>query len=267
MPTALTRSSRRPSRRSASWSTAARGCGVSTATTSPSSTRSRSAARWRASPSGIAYARSTARRGPGRKPASTSSGIASVSTGSPSKRSTASRLSPVRRACSTRAASAGRSQPLLGIAQRNERAAAALDEERRLAAEHDDVRAGDPRRPRAGALRPWQRSAVGLGGVGGGEHERRLLFGLLAQALDGAGERELRPAEALDEVAATADAERLQLAKLSVDRRVAAGDSLAAHAVAGDDALPLEQELGERTRIGLAGEEPGGRETSGPASR
>ena len=83
LPTASTRSRRRPSSRSERRSTAARGWGVSTATTSPSRTRRRSAARWSASPSGIAgacgHARRTARRGPARKPASRRSGMTSVS--------------------------------------------------------------------------------------------------------------------------------------------------------------------------------------------
>src|SRR4051812_46396728 len=59
-----------------------------------------------------AQGRRTARRGPARKPASTSSGIASLSvTGSPSKRSTARRFfGPRLRTCSTSAASAGLSQ-------------------------------------------------------------------------------------------------------------------------------------------------------------
>ena len=48
-----------------------------------------------------------------------------------------------------------RTQPrFVRLAQRHERAAAALDEERRLAAEQDDVRTRDARGPRAGALRP-----------------------------------------------------------------------------------------------------------------
>src|SRR5207247_2387467 len=50
---ASTPSSLRPSRRSASRLTAARGCGVSTSTRSPTSTCSRRAARARESPSGI----------------------------------------------------------------------------------------------------------------------------------------------------------------------------------------------------------------------
>ena len=99
---------------------------------------------------------------------------------------------------------------LVRLAQRHERAAAALDEQRRLAAEQDDVRAGDARRARAGALRPRQRGAVRLRRIGGGEHERLRLVALarpqLAQPLDGAAERELRAAEPLDEVAAPARA-------------------------------------------------------------
>src|SRR5207248_2347543 len=61
------------------------------------------------------YGRRTALRGPAKKPSSRRSGIASVSpTGSPSKRSTASRFAPPPRTCSTSAASAGRSHSSSG---------------------------------------------------------------------------------------------------------------------------------------------------------
>jgi len=52
LPSASTATSRRPSRRSAIRSAAARGCGVSTSSTSPTSTWRRSAARRTESPSG-----------------------------------------------------------------------------------------------------------------------------------------------------------------------------------------------------------------------
>jgi hypothetical protein len=148
---------------------------------------------------------------------------------------------------------------LLGIPKRDERAPAALDEERRLAAEEHDVGAGDPRGAGARALRPRERGAVGLRRVGRRKDERGRLLGLLPQALDRAWQRELRAAEALGEVAAAADAERLQLPQLAVDRRVAARDALRADPVSRDDAVPLEEQLGERARVGLAREEPGGR--------
>ena len=105
------------------------------------------------------YARSTARRGPARKPASTSSGIASLSTtGSPSNRSTASRLAPPGANVRDERVERRTEPRLVGIAQRHERAPAALDVEHRLAAERDDVGAGDARGARAGALRPRQRA-------------------------------------------------------------------------------------------------------------
>ena len=113
-----------------------------------------------------------------RKPASTRSGIASVSaTGSPSKRSTASRFAPPARDVLDERRERRAEPVLLRLAQRHERAAAALDEERRLAAEQHDVRARDPGGTGARPLRPRQRRAVGLRGIGGGEHER---LGLLA---------------------------------------------------------------------------------------
>ena len=96
--------------------------------------------------------------------------------------------------------------------------------------------------------------------IGGSEHERFRLVAFarpqLPQPFDAAGQRELRAPEPLDEVAAAADAERLQRTQLPIDGAVAAGNPFAAHAVASDDPLPFEEQLGERTRIGLAGEEP-----------
>ena len=134
------------------------------------------------------------------------------------------------------------------------------------------MRPRDPGGAGSRPLRPRQRGAVGLRRVGGGEHERLRLLPVprpqLAQALDRAAERELRAAEALDEVAAAARAERLERTQLGVDRAVAAGDALAADGVARDDPLPLEQQLRERPPVGLgAGEEGARRATSGPASR
>ena len=96
------------------------------------------------------------------------------------------------------------------------------------------------------APRPWQRRAVGLRRVGRGEHERRgfLEVALRAQALDGAGQRELRPAEAFDEVAAAADAEGLELREGVVEDREAARDPFGEDLLAGDDAVALQQQLG-----------------------
>ena len=160
-----------------------------------------------------------------------------------------------RRAWSTSAASATPEPLRIGIPERHDRLAAALDEERRLA--RRGGRRG--RRRRAPRARParfghGQHRAVRLRRVGGGQDERLLLLVLarpeLAQPLDRAAERELRAAEPLDEVAAAAEPERLERLQLAVDGAVAAGDSLAADAVAGDDPLPLEQELGEGAAVG-----------------
>ena len=104
------------------------------------------------------------------------------------------------------------------------------------------------------ALRPGQRGAVGLRRVGGGEHERRRgrarLAGVGTQALDRAGQRELRTAEALDEVAAPADAEGLEVAERVVERGEAARDALGEDLLTGDDAVALEQQLGQRAALG-----------------
>src|SRR5262249_46695163 len=187
-----------------------------------------------------------ARLGPARNPASTSSSIASDSTtGSPSKRSTARRRPRPARTWSASAASAGRSQSGLGsrsgTSDRPPRstysiaspptattyAPAALASRHRPSAARDAVRAGDaggapPRPPR-----PRQRRTVRLRGIGGGEHERLCVLvalAVLAQALDAAAERELGASKPLDEVAATAEPERLERAQLGIDGAVAAGD-------------------------------------------
>src|SRR6185503_15468917 len=72
----------------------------------------------------------------------------------------------------------------------------------------------------------------------------------LAEPLDRAGQRELRAAESLDEVAAPAGADGLERPELAVDGPVAAGDPLRTDPVARDDSLSLEQELGQRPAIG-----------------
>ena len=150
-----------------------------------------------------------------------------------------------------------RAQPdVVGIAERKQRAASALDEERRLTAEQDDVGAGDARRAAGRSLRPGKHTSVGLGRIGGGQYERvgsrRPARTQLAQALDRAGERELGSAEPLDEVAAAAESQHLERLQLAVDGAVAARDSLGANAVAGHDALALEQELGQRSPVRAA---------------
>ena len=80
----------------------------------------------------------------------------------------------------------------------------------------------------------------------------------LAQPLDGAGKRELRPAETLDEVPATARPEGLERAELAVHRAVAAAHALAAHPVARHDPLALEEKLRQGAAIRLVGEERSG---------
>src|SRR5439155_7496057 len=102
---------------------------------------------------------------------------------------------------------------------------------------------------------------VRLRRVGRREHDGIRLLTALAQLpepLDRTAERELRAAEALDEVAAAAQPQRLERAQVRVDRAVASGDALRAHAVTRDDPLPLEQQLRERAPVGRAAEEAGG---------
>ncbi len=174
--------------------------------------------------------------------------------GSPSKRSTASRFDARLGARARRA----RRAPA-GATRRRARAAA-------RASGRPARRRAPPRRRAARRSAPATRAAraparFGHGsaapyGCAGSAAASTSALGLvalarpqLAQPLDRAAERELRAAEALDEVAAPADAERLERPQLAVDRAVAAGDPLGAHAVARDDALPLEQELRERAPV------------------
>ena len=248
--------------------TAARGFGASTSSRSPTSTCRRCAARASASPSGTQGLKHGAAR-PGeeagleqqRHDLGLADGVAVEALDREPLRAAAPHVVDER--------GERRTQPgLVRLAQRHERAPAALDEQRCLSAEQDDVRARDARRARARALRPRNRGSVRLRRIGRGEHERLRLVALaraqLAQALDRAGQRELRAAEPFDEVAAAADAERLEVAQLAVDGAVAAGDPLAAHAVARDDALALEQQLGQRTPVGpVPGTVPG----TGPKRR
>lgn len=156
----------------------------------------------------------------------------------------------------------GRAKPLgIGLSKRNERATASLDEEHGLATEKNHPRSGDSRGTGAGAPRPRNRRAVRLRGIGCGKHEglsllvTKALRPELAQALDGAGLRELRSPEAFDEVSAPAHAQRLERSQFRVHGSVSPSDALATNAVARHDSLPLEQELRQRAPVRLAGEE------------
>jgi hypothetical protein len=92
--------------------------------------------------------------------------------------------------------------------------------------------------------------------IRGGQDQRVLLVtrspvgAKLAQPFDRPGQCELGAAESLDEISAPADPERLERAELGIDGAVAALHALPADAVARDDALPLEQELGQRAALG-----------------
>jgi hypothetical protein len=123
-------------------------------------------------------------------------------------------------------------------------------------------------RPAAPAASATAARAVGLRRIGGGEHERvgsSPRGAQLAQPLDRSAERELRAAQALDEVAAAAEPERLERLQLAVDGAVAAGDALGADAVAGDDALALEQQLREAPPVRRGPRRAAPSATSGPA--
>ena len=115
------------------------------------------------------------------------------------------------------------------------------------------MRAGHACGTPARTLRPRDRGAVRLRGIGRGEDERLCLFTFaraqFPETFDGARQRELRTAEPFHEVSAPTNPERLERAELSVHGAVTARDSFTAHTVTGDDALPFEQKLGECSRI------------------
>ena len=91
----------------------------------------------------------------------------------------------------------------------------------------------------------------GLAGIDGREHDgRRHRVGLahVAQPLDRGRDRELGPAQPLDEVAALRQAGLLHQPQLAVDGREAARDALAEDGGARHDAVAVEQRLGQRPR-------------------
>ncbi len=175
-----------------------------------------------------------------------------VSAGSPSTFSSASRLIRPARTCST-SATQRRLEPRIVGARRASGARA-----RRAPGTASARRRPGPRRRRARASGGARRRAVGRAGhasaapygcagstaastTGGASSA-----GSAAQPLDRAGQRELRAAEALDEVPAPGDPERLELRELGVDRREPARHALGQHLLAGQDPVALEQQLGER---------------------
>ena len=134
-----------------------------------------------------------------------------------------------------------------GSQSAQQRAAAALDEQRRLAVDQHDVGAGRPRRPAAGPRGPRQRRAVRLSRIGGGQHDRLGLAARLAQVaqpLDGARQRELGAAEALHEVAAAGGPGQLERRQLAVQGAEPAADRLGPHGGSRHHAVALEQDLG-----------------------
>ena len=204
------------------------------------------------------YAESVSLRGPARKPSSSSSSLQREPTiGSPSTRSTDRRVRRPRWTWSASAREGDGEALVLGRAQGEQAPPAALDVEDRLGAHQDDVALRGARgRPAViVALGPGQHRAVGLGGVGGGEHQDAVLVVLApgAQALDRPGERELGAAQALDEVAATGDPQRLEGAQRVIEGGEASRHALGQHLLAGEDPVALQQELGERAapRAGL----------------
>ena len=128
--------------------------------------------------------------------------------------------------------------------------AAVVPHQRQPVAQHDDRGAGAGRA--AGRLRPGQRGAVGLGRIGGRQHDRRRrrrraadrVVGALAHARSRStapGRRELGRAEPADEVAAADLAALLEHLEHAVHRRESADDALGEHGLAGDHAVALDE--------------------------
>ena len=215
--------------------------------------------------------RAAARRGagPARKPASTSSGMISVSvTGSAVETLDREPLGAARPGRTRRAR-----RPPAAATPRRARAAARASCRRARRRAPPRLRAARPgRRRRARPARRRASATAARRRTAAPDRRRRARAARdrpraaqLAQALDRARQRELGAAEPLDEVAAPAGADRLEILQLRVDGAVAARDPLAAHAVARDDALPLEQQLRERTPVGSRRRRGARSATSGPA--
>ena len=134
----------------------------------------------------------------------------------------------------------------------------------------DDVGARRPREARVLALRPGERRAVGVRGVGGGENDGLRLVGIglaeRAQPVERAGVRELQAAEAGHEVAAADAAGLFEGLQHRVDRREPARDLLERDRVAGQDAVALQQLLGEGFRPLGGARGPARRRQEAPAA-
>jgi hypothetical protein len=99
---------------------------------------------------------------------------------------------------------------------------------------------------------PAQDAAPGIGGIGGGEEEHFGSFGWVgaerAEQLDSGGLGELRSAESGDEIAAADAALGFESLEDFVDGRESAGKILLGDGFAGDDAVAVEQLLGDGVR-------------------
>ena len=160
--------------------------------------------------------------------------------------------------------------------EREELPCAAADVGGERAVDDDDERAGRARRASPAvvtgrAFGPAQDRAVGIGGIGGRQHDdfrfvRRVLE--RSQEVERGRQRELRRADAAREVATAYPAGVLERLQDVVDRAEAAGDAFGRRDLAGQDAVAGEELLRERGR-GLRRRTPSRRPapssaTSGP---
>ncbi len=164
-------------------------------------------------------------------------------------------MTSVRRGPPTRPARAAPAQPqvvALAVRVREEgpqRAGVLADVRRQHPVDQHDAGVGRAREASPGPLGPRERRAVRVGRVGAGEHAD---LGPLArltqrtQALVGAGQGELGPAEPVDEVAAAQLARRLHRPEHRVHRREAPRHVLGLQRLTGQYAVAIEQRPRQR---------------------
>ncbi len=188
---------------------------------------------------------------------------------SPSTRSICTRST---RAGAHRLGQRGRSGGEVVLGEREDGLAAAFDEQGQPPVDEDHQRTRLAARPVSLGLGPGERRPVGVRGIAGCHDDTPSVAGVgpvvavvgdvagvLAKRVDGRHGGELRPAETVDEVAATDLAGVLESRQAAIDPREAAEDLLGHHRALGHHAVPLQQLLAQTVcldgRIGDPGVE------------
>src|SRR5688572_26455581 len=139
---------------------------------------------------------------------------------------------------------------LVAVGEREQRALVACEPRGKDAVDKDDEGAGRPHRtPALRALGPRERGAIQVRGIRRRErHDLRLVARLAhgAQAVDRAGQSELRRAAAGNEVAAAHATRVLHRLEHAVHAGESAGEPLRLHGLPRHDAVPLEQLMNAR---------------------